>query len=234
MAVLQLHDLTFQWPHAGKPVLVIDALAIQAGTRLFIQGPSGCGKSTLLGLLAGVLLPTSGSLQFMGNDWHRLRPGQRDRFRADHIGYIFQQFNLIPYLNAVENVVAPCHFSSKRYRSATQATGSPWQAATRLLDAIGLSKNDQRAQARELSVGQQQRIAAARALIGQPDLIIADEPTSALDEAHRDAFMHHVLTAVENAGSTLIFVSHDQRLASRFTHHLKLPDINRAAHPSHA
>lgn len=232
--MLELHDLTFHWPRADKPALVIDQLTIQAGTRLFIQGPSGCGKSTLLGLLAGVLLPTSGSLQFMGTDWSRLRPGQRDRFRADHIGYIFQQFNLIPYLNAIENVVAPCHFSSKRHRSATQEAGSPQQAATRLLDAMGLSKRDQRAHARELSVGQQQRVAAARALIGQPDLIIADEPTSALDEAHRDAFMHHVLTAVESAGSTLIFVSHDQGLASRFTHQLKLPDINRAAHRSHA
>ena len=225
--MLELRGLRFSWPGAAAPTLAIDELTLAAGRTVFLHGPSGCGKSTLLGLLAGVLLPSSGQVSLLGRSWAGLRASRRDAFRADHVGYIFQQFNLLPYLSVLDNVRLPCRFSRRRAERAT-ARGEEG-GAERLLERVGLPASLWARPAAQLSVGQQQRVAAARALIGAPELVIADEPTSALDADRRDAFMDLLLGECAAAGSTLIFVSHDQRLAARFSQQLSLPAINRPA-----
>ena len=221
--MIAIRGLRYRWPRAAADVVAIDELDIAAGESVFLHGPSGCGKSTLLGLLAGVLLPQSGSVSVLGRDWAALSGARRDAARADHVGYIFQQFNLLPYLNVIDNVRLPCRFSAARARRA--AAG----AAETLLERVALAPALWQRPAGELSVGQQQRVAAARALIGAPELVIADEPTSALDAALRDGFMALLLGATHDNGSTLVFVSHDERLAERFQRRLSLPQINRAA-----
>jgi putative ABC transport system ATP-binding protein len=226
--VIAVDALRFRWPGTETDALDIAALAIEAGNAVFLHGPSGCGKSTLLGLLAGVLVPTHGRISLLGTDWAAMSGARRDAFRADHVGYIFQQFNLLPYLSVIDNVLLPCRFSGLRAQRAGAIVG----AAESLLARVGLARPLWSRPAAQLSVGQQQRVAAARALIGTPELVIADEPTSALDAPLRDGFMDLLLGECRAAGSTLVFVSHDERLASRFDRRLSLPEINRAATPA--
>lgn len=220
--MIDIQGLHFRWPGASDDVVQIDHLHVDAGSTLFVHGPSGSGKSTLLGLLAGVLMPRDGSVAVLGTRWAELGSARRDAFRADHVGYIFQQFNLLPYLAAVDNVLLPCRFSALRHERAVAQAGSPREAAHELLAQVGLDAGDWQRPAAALSVGQQQRVAAARALIGRPELIIADEPTSALDAPLRDAFMAVLLDQCRSAGSTLVFVSHDERLAPRFDQRLSI------------
>jgi putative ABC transport system ATP-binding protein len=226
--MIELRALRYRWPGSAHDCLDIETLRVAAGDTLFLHGPSGGGKSTLLGLLAGVLLPSAGTASLLGTDWAALSGARRDAFRADHVGYIFQQFNLLPYLSVLDNVLLPCRFSTLRRQRAVATAGSPQAAAGALLQRVGLGEALWTRRAALLSVGQQQRVAAARALIGQPELVIADEPTSALDSALRDGFMALLLQQCRDAGSTLVFVSHDERLAERFDSRLSLPDINRA------
>lgn len=226
--MIEIDDLRFRWPGAPRDVLALGALHIAAGSSVFLHGPSGCGKSTLLGLMAGVLLAQHGHVRFLGTDWEALSGARRDAFRADHVGYIFQQFNLLPYLSVIDNVLLPCRFSRLR-RERASAAGTPADAAARLLARVGLEASVWRRSAASLSVGQQQRVAAARALIGGPELVIADEPTSALDAALRDEFMELLLGQTRANGSTLVFVSHDDRLAMRFERRVSLPELNRAS-----
>jgi putative ABC transport system ATP-binding protein len=223
--VIDIHQLRFAWPRAARDTLAIDALHVAPGESVFLHGPSGCGKSTLLGLLAGVLVPTAGQVTLMGQPWSALGGAARDRLRADHVGYIFQQFNLLPSLSVLDNVRLPCRFSARRAQRAGDAAAT----ARALLAQVGLAEDHWTRRADELSVGQQQRVAAARALIGTPELVIADEPTSALDAALRDGFMTVLLAQCRTAGSTLVFVSHDERLATHFDRRLSLPAINTAA-----
>ncbi len=217
--VLALQGLRYRWPGQHSDALQLDALQLARGERLFVRGPSGCGKSTLLALIAGVLLPDAGSVALLGTPWSTLSAMRRDRFRADHIGYIFQQFNLLPYLSVLDNVRLPCRFSPAR------AARAPAGSAEQLLERSGLPAALWRRPAAQLSVGQQQRVAAARALIGQPELVVADEPTSALDEDLREAFMQLLLDCCTQAGSALVFVSHDSRLAAHFDRHLDLAAV---------
>jgi putative ABC transport system ATP-binding protein len=222
--VVEADGLRYRWPGAAADALAIERLHIDAGQSVFLHGPSGSGKSTLLGLLAGVLLPRQGSVRLLGQDWAALSGARRDAFRADHVGYIFQQFNLLPYLSVLDNVLLPCRFSALRRQRAHAAAG-----AEQLLERMGLGPALWPRRAAELSVGQQQRVAAARALVGQPELVIADEPTSALDAALRDAFMALLLQQCRDARSTLVFVSHDLQLTTRFDRTLSLPQLNHAA-----
>ena len=226
--MLEISDLQFTWPGASADSgsLAIHRLSLAAGRTAFLYGPSGCGKSTLLGLMAGVLVAQHGSVSLLGRDWAAQRGGSRDARRADHVGVIFQQFNLLPYLSVLDNVLLPCRFSALRAR---RCTGGPVAAAHALLQQVGLPAALWVRPAAALSVGQQQRVAAARALIGAPELVIADEPTSALDAALRDEFMTLLLGQCRAAGSTLVFVSHDERLAARFDEQLSLPALNQAA-----
>ena len=220
---LALHGVRYRWPGAAADAIDLNELVLAPGDTVFLRGPSGCGKSTLLSLAAGVLLPQAGRVTLLGTDWAALRPAARDRLRADHLGYIFQQFNLLPYLSVLDNVRLPLRFSPRR------AARAPAGSAEQLLAATGLPRRLWTAPAGGLSVGQQQRVAAARALIGAPEVVIADEPTSALDEALREAFMALLLERCAAAGAALLFVIHDARLAARFGRVVDLPAINRAA-----
>ncbi len=227
--MITLRDVRYAWPRAARDVLAIDALDIGAGETVFLHGPSGCGKSTLLSLLAGVLLPREGKVSLAGRAWGELPAAARDRHRADHVGYLFQQFNLLPWLPVIDNVLLGCRFSPARSARAAQRSGSPQAQARTLLQRIGLPQDAWNRPASELSVGQQQRVAAARALIGAPEVVIADEPTSALDAALREGFMEVLLGECRAGGSTLVFVSHDERLAARFDRALSLPELNLAS-----
>ena len=219
---IALSELRFRWPGAAADTLRIDDFRVAQGETVFVRGPSGCGKSTLLSLLAGVLLADAGELALQGLSWRALSASQRDRHRADHLGYVFQQFNLLPYLSVLDNVRLPCRFSARR------AARTDPRGAEALLERTGLAARLWRKPAAELSVGQQQRVAAARALIGAPEVVIADEPTSALDEELRASFMDLLLGACATSRSALVFVSHDARLATRFDRVIDLPAINRA------
>jgi putative ABC transport system ATP-binding protein len=227
-ALIQLSNLGFAWP--GQPELLdIDSFTLQRGESLFLKGPSGSGKTTLLGLLGGVQKPDRGSIQLLDQDLSTLSAGARDRFRVDHTGYIFQQFNLLPFLSVRENVELPCHFSRLRASRAVQRHGSVDNAAAALLAHLGLNETSLlERRAGDLSIGQQQRVAAARALIGQPELVIADEPTSALDADAREAFLELLFAECREAGSSLLFVSHDQSLARLFDRSLSLAELNKA------
>jgi putative ABC transport system ATP-binding protein len=211
-------------------VLAFDDLAIAAGARVFVEGPSGSGKSTLLALLAGVVVPETGEVEILGERLDRLSAAGRDHFRAHHIGYVFQQFNLIPYLSMVGNVTLPCRFSQLRRAAALRRSPTLEQEARRLLAHLdlgdpGLSSRPVTA----LSVGQQQRVAVARALMGSPGLVIADEPTSALDADRRESFLRLLFEECRESGATLVFVSHDAALEGLFDRAVRLADLNRAS-----
>ena len=191
----------------------------------------GSGKSTLLGLLAGIQTANHGTLEVLGQPLAQLSGRARDHFRAANLGYIFQQFNLLPFLSVLDNVTAALTFSSEK-RARLQ--GSPEQEARRLLGELQLPDEALHRPVHALSIGQQQRVAAARALIGQPELVIADEPPSALDADTREAFIRLLFDECRAAGASLLFVSHDQSLAPLFDRHLSLAELNRAAKPREA
>jgi len=222
---VELSQLRFAY-RTGREVLSIDHLVIARGETVFLHGPSGSGKTTLLGLLAGVLQASSGNIRVLGQDFSTMSSGARDAFRARHLGYVFQMFNLIPYLSVRDNILLPVRLDTERrarlkgisLNVAAQQVASQLDIAA-LLDApIG-----------ELSVGQQQRVAAARALIGSPEVVIADEPTSALDTDRREQFLQLLFASCASAGATLLFVSHDHTLMPLFSRVVSLGDINRAA-----
>jgi putative ABC transport system ATP-binding protein len=224
---IRLTDLRFAWPGQAKPCLDIGGFSVLAGESVFVHGDSGSGKSTLLALLGGVLLPQAGSVNILGTELTGLSAGRRDRFRVDHTGFIFQQFNLIPYLSMQDNVLLPCRFSARRRARALTRSASLAAEAKRLLAELDLDPSLWRRPVTQLSVGQQQRVAAARALIGAPELVIADEPTSALDAARQAAFLDLLARECALAGATLVFVSHDERLASRCARSVALADLQR-------
>lgn len=226
--IIDLQNLRFAWPKQAV-LLDIDAFRLEPGQSLFLKGPSGSGKTTLLGLLGGVHLPQSGSIRLLGHDLSTLSASARDRFRVDHSGFIFQQFNLLPFLSVLDNVLLPCQFSKLRKQRAIQRHGSILTAAQTLLTHLGLAPELHQQLAGELSIGQQQRVAAARALIGQPKLVIADEPTSALDADSREAFLQLLFAECKAAGASLLFVSHDQSLAKLFDRSIDLNQLNRAS-----
>ncbi|CAA6820646.1 MAG: ABC transporter related protein, partial [uncultured Thiotrichaceae bacterium] len=203
--------------------LNIPELIVQQGEHAFLRGSSGSGKTTLLNMLAGILLPEQGEIRLLEQDICTMRAKQRDRFRADHMGVIFQQFNLLPYLSMLENVLLPCHFSDRRRQQA----GAMQENAEQLLEHLKLDKKLLQRPVTELSVGQQQRVAVARALIGKPEIIIADEPTSALDTDTRNDFLKLLFSEAEAQGSTILFVSHDPHIATHFPRIIELAEVNR-------
>ncbi len=223
-AAIELEQLRYAWS-PGRMVLDVPMLRVERGERVFLRGPSGSGKSTLLGVIGGVLVPQGGHVSLLGTRLDRLAPAARDRFRADHVGFIFQLFNLLPYLSVVDNVTLAARFSA--YRAGRAGPLGP--EAERLLAALGLSHAGMSTRrVNELSIGQQQRVAAARALLGRPDVLIADEPTSSLDADSRESFLELLMRECDAAGTTLLFVSHDTSLGHLFDRQLSLPDLNRA------
>lgn len=226
--VIEIRGLAYAW--VGQPLLLdIDEFDVLAGERVFLRGPSGSGKSTLLGIIAGLFEAQSGHIEVAGVPLKGQSGTSRDRLRADELGVIFQMFNLVPYLSLLQNVVLPCRFSKKRM-DAVKASGGPEAEARRLLGRLGLADDDMlRRKVTDLSVGQQQRVAAARALIGGPSLIIADEPTSALDANTRDRFIELISEEAERSSAAMLFVSHDAGLAPLFDRAVDLMEINKAA-----
>ena len=224
---IDLKDVRFSYPEApGKRVLGIPRWSVADGEPVFVHGPSGSGKSTLLNLLSGMLPAPEGEISVLGNRLDQMSNRQRDRFRANHIGYVFQQFNLIPYLDAVDNIQLASHFSEHRKSADLRAE------ITELLSRLNIDAEDWHKPASKLSIGQQQRVAIARALINRPELLIADEPTSSLDQQNRDNFITLLMSLVDAQQSTLLFVSHDMTLAHHFARVDALAEINQggAAH----
>lgn len=220
---IRLSDVRFAWP-GERFALSIDHFAIARDRHVLLTGPSGSGKSTLLSLIAGIGTPQQGQVQVLGYDLAAMPGAKRDRFRAEHMGIIFQMFNLLPYGSVIDNVLLPLSFAPQRRARVAQRQG-PVAEARHLLSALSLDEALHGARSAELSVGQQQRVAAARALIGAPEIIIADEPTSALDRTRHDEFLELLFAQCTAAGTTLIMVSHDEALASRFADVRALDDI---------
>ena len=218
---LVLSDVAFAWPGQGGFALACPSFLMAPGESVLLLGASGSGKSTLLSLVCGIVAADHGRVEIDGTDLGTLRAGARDRFRAERIGLIFQQFNLLPYARVADNILLPLRFAPGRRARA----GDGAAEATRLCAALGLPDGVMGRPAGRLSVGQQQRVAAARALIGAPPLLVADEPTSALDAATQDTFLALLFAQAAEAGSSLLMVSHDERLGERFDRVLRLEDI---------
>jgi len=211
---------SFPQPDGGRvAILDIDALSIPAGEQLALEGSSGSGKSTLLNVIAGILRPDSGSVRIDGIDITRLAEPQRDRLRADKLGLVFQSFNLLPGFTALENVLVAMSFGSDR---------PDRQRASALLAAVGLSHRLHHRPA-QLSTGQQQRVAVARALANRPRVVLADEPTASVDAAHQAQVIDLLRGTCTDQGVALVVVTHAAEVAAAFPRRLRLEQFNRAA-----
>ncbi len=223
-SAIDIRNLKFRYPNVATNVLDIPELSIKQGQSVFLAGPSGSGKTTLLGIITGILSNHEGSLEILGIKLSELSSSNRDRFRGAYLGYIFQMFNLIPYLSVSENISLPCYLNPERQARLKTSLNEQIQYLAKHLEISGLLDKP----VLELSVGQQQRVAAARALVGQPPLVIADEPTSALDTDLRQKFIELLMSETKRNNQTLLFVSHDVSLKPMFEISLALPQINKA------
>ena len=214
---LEFKNLKFSYKTSLSKDLVLKGPFKVMEGKVFLYGPSGCGKSTLLNLVAGVLKPTDGRIRVLGHDFDALASSKKDRIRGEKIGYIFQSFNLIPYLSVKENILLPLWMNKK--------TNGSEEGLQDILKSLNIEKF-QDSEVTNLSIGQQQRVAAARALIGDPQLVIADEPTSSLDKKNTLEFMELLLKKWEEKKFTLLFVSHDETLAEFFEKKLSLEELN--------
>lgn len=217
--IVNVENMLFSYDKTSSPLLDIPQWTLDNAEQVFLHGPSGSGKSTFLNILAGILLPNRGCVDILGQRINGLRSGKRDKWRAQHIGVVFQQFNLIPYLSPVDNIRLAAHFAN---------TPNASREASRLLTSLSIDGELCHRPASQLSVGQQQRVAIARALINRPELIIVDEPTSALDAQNRDGFISLLMDSVQQSGAALLFVSHDLSLSTHFHRVDALGNINRA------
>lgn len=218
---LSLSEIEFSYAGAKAPLLKIPEFQTKAGESIFLYGPSGAGKSTLLEIIGGIHQPQKGQMHFQGMDMMAMTGPGRDRLRADHMGFIFQSFNLLPFLTARQNIELGLHFSPRKQGKVND------ESFKSVVERLGLSHVlDQKAGT--LSVGQSQRVAAARAVLGQPELLIADEPTSSLDADHREKFIDVLFELAKSAKQSLLFVSHDRSLAKHFDREISLADINKA------
>ena len=220
--ILQMTSVRFQWPGRAGFALSVDAFRLMRGETMILLGESGSGKSTLLSLVCGTVSPHSGEVRVAGTDLSDLSSGARDAYRAEQLGIVFEQFNLLPFGSVLDNILLPLQFAPAR---RARIKDGP-EEALRLCTALGLP-NILSAKAAKLSVGQQQRVAVARALMGRPPLLIADEPTSALDETSQMAFLDVLFDQVKAQSSSLLMVSHNPRLAERFDRVVKMTDIAR-------
>ena len=201
--LIELEDLTREYSGRAGAVRALDAISliVEHGEWLAIMGPSGSGKSTLVNILGCLDQPTSGIVRIAGTDVQQLTRQELDRFRAEKIGFIFQQFHLIPYLTAIENVMLAQYFHSM----------TDEQEALRALEQVGLADRAQHLPS-QLSGGEQQRVCIARALINQPSILLADEPTGNLDLANQQIVQDHLRT-LHRGGHTIVMVTHDPEMA---------------------
>jgi putative ABC transport system ATP-binding protein len=219
--ILQLEDVRFRWPGRTSFGLHVPNLTLARSETVLLLGESGSGKSTLLSLICGTIVADSGSVCVAGTDTAALSAGRRDRFRAEQIGLIFQQFNLLPFASVQDNILLPLKFAPGR----RNRVADPVTEAARLCNDLGLPDGVMSSKAGTLSVGQQQRVAAARALIGMPPLIIADEPTSSLDAATQTTFLELLFAQSLAHDTTLLMVSHDARLSNQFDRVIHMDEI---------
>jgi putative ABC transport system ATP-binding protein len=203
---------------SASPTICIEQFRIADGERIALVGKSGSGKSTLLNLIAGIVTPTSGSVSVDGIDIGKLSEAKRDQFRAANIGYVFQTFNLIQGLTALENVLLAMGFAGKHK--------SPETRAKELLSRVGL-ENKLRHKPRELSVGEQQRVAIARAVANEPKILLADEPTANLDEQNTDIVLNLLNELSSSEPRILILVTHERDVAARLPRSIDLKSINK-------
>jgi putative ABC transport system ATP-binding protein len=226
--MLIARNLTKVYLSGGRPLTVLKevSLEVEPGGFLAVVGPSGCGKTTLLGLLAGLDLPTSGTVILDGHDLGELDEDQRARLRGEKVGFVFQTFQLIPTLTAQENVQVPIELAGRRGDGRTgsgEDTGDAADRARELLARVGLEGREHHYPA-QLSGGEQQRVAIARAFANQPRILFADEPTGNLD-ASTGARIVELLTDLNRSmGTTLVLVTHDPSLASRARTTLRMRD----------
>jgi putative ABC transport system ATP-binding protein len=215
--IVNISDLIFNYNRHDKPILNIKSFILNEAEHVFLFGSSGSGKSTLLKLISGLLVATSGKVEVLGKNLSTLKVNERDIFRGNYIGFIFQQFNLIPYLSVIDNVLLPCNFSKVRKGDINIAKD--------LLKYLDLNENNWNKRADNLSIGQQQRVACARALIGRPPIIIADEPTSALDIERQQGFLDLLKRQCREVKTSLLFVSHNKGLSVNFDRTISLEEI---------
>jgi putative ABC transport system ATP-binding protein len=215
--MIQISGLKFGYSHLDPLLIDVPALEIPKGQTVFILGPSGSGKSTFLNLLTGTLNPVSGTIRYGDCDFSKLSPRQRDKFRGENMGYVFQLFNLLPFLTAQENIQLILDLNPTRAKKC-EIPISHFAKKMGISDILHVP-------AKNLSVGQAQRVAIVRALIGSPSILIADEPTSSLDSDSRDEFLEVLFSEVKNSLTTLIFVSHDKSISSRFDRTLHINEL---------
>jgi putative ABC transport system ATP-binding protein len=223
--LIEVRNLQFRYANATHDTLQIPEFSVAKGERVYLYGPSGSGKTTLLEILAGILKAEQGEVKILSRDLTKLSEKERDHFRAEHLGYIFQSFNLIPYLSVQENIELPIHLSPSRKERLKGE--DPVSVLRHLCTRLGIiTLLDKKVT--ELSVGQQQRVAVARALFGRPEFILADEPTSSLDMDHREKFLELMFELCEQFGTTVLFVSHDRSIQHLFSRSVALDSINHA------
>lgn len=219
MTALSIRDLKFRYGDEGPLILDIASFEVQRGEKVFLLGPSGSGKSTFLEVVSGVLPAKAAKLEVCGHDLTKKSAHERDLLRGSHIGYIFQSFNLVPYLSVQENIELPLLLNTERARRLTKDRNTELKRLAEHLE-IGAYLSRPVSQ---LSVGQQQRVAACRALLGAPELILADEPTSALDQEVREKFIRLLFECCEETKAAVLFVSHDRTLIPLFDREFVLP-----------
>lgn len=221
LETINIDSVRFYWSRNSNFKIFIPKLNISKGEKVLLLGESGSGKTTLLSLICGFLSPVSGDIYINQKQISSLAAGKRDEYRSDNIGIIFQQFNLLPYANVIDNILLPLYFSKKRAANVSNQR----KMAINLCNNLRLPQNIEKMKASDLSVGQQQRVAVARALIGNPPLIIADEPTSSLDSDVQNIFLELMFSQIEENNSTLLMVSHNKSLSTYFDRVIDIKDI---------
>ncbi|MEC7078498.1 MAG: ABC transporter ATP-binding protein [Pseudomonadota bacterium] len=221
-AAIDIKELVFRFGPGLEPVLTIPSWRVEAKQRVFLQGNSGSGKSTLLGLLAGLRTPSSGSVSVLDTQISSLSGRKRDAFRAQHIGVVFQQFNLIPFLSVLDNILLAGQFAGRASRANNKAR------ALELIERVNLEPRLAGRKAEQLSIGQQQRVAIVRALFNSPSLLLVDEPTSALDHANKESFLRLLNEVLDDTNCAMVFVSHDPSIGEMFEDRVALDDLNQS------
>ena len=221
--IININSCIFKYKNSTDNIINIKSLVVRSGKHVFLKGKSGSGKSTFLNLLSGILELENGNIEVLGVNLKTLNNLQKDKFRADNYGIVFQELNLLPYLSVEKNISLASEFSKEKANNIKDIG----HEIDLLLNALEFPHSKKNIKAMELSVGEQQRVAVARALLGKPKIIIADEPTSALDSDAKEKFMNLLFTQVEAQNSTLVFVSHDEELARYFDLVYDFDEINK-------